>query len=93
LLGITQPAVSKYLKDRIPPPLVLLKLARASRTTIEWILTGIRKDERTGMVAEPGGDYPIVSNLDERIARLPSEIQIHFLRLLESIETELCKKG
>lgn len=39
-LDISQPAVSKYLKDRIPPAAILLKLAQLGATSIEWLLTG-----------------------------------------------------
>ena len=39
-LKVSQPAVSAYLRDRIPPPEILLRLARLGNTTIEWILTG-----------------------------------------------------
>lgn len=39
-LAISQPAVSKYLKERIPPADVLHNLAKLGQTTIEWILTG-----------------------------------------------------
>lgn len=42
-LHISQPAVSKYLKDRIPPADILLKLADLGGTTIEWILTGQKR--------------------------------------------------
>jgi len=39
MLNITQPAISKYLKGRVPPPFVLLNLAKFSGKSIEWILT------------------------------------------------------
>jgi transcriptional regulator with XRE-family HTH domain len=42
-LDISQPAVSKYLKERIPPADILLKLATLGGTTMEWILTGQKK--------------------------------------------------
>ena len=89
LLNITQPAVSKYLRDRIPPPLILLKLARAGQTTIEWILTGSSADNRVPVVTEPMSDYRLFSNLEGRIARLPEGIQITLLRLIVSIESEV----
>ncbi|MEJ2544616.1 MAG: helix-turn-helix transcriptional regulator, partial [Calditrichaceae bacterium] len=39
-LQLSQPAVSIYLKERIPPAETLLRLAEIGNTTIEWILTG-----------------------------------------------------
>jgi transcriptional regulator with XRE-family HTH domain len=42
-LDISQPAVSKYLKERIPPADILLKMAALGGTTVEWILTGQKK--------------------------------------------------
>ncbi len=40
ILDISQAAVSKYLKERIPPAEILLKIAFIGNTTIEWLLTG-----------------------------------------------------
>jgi len=42
-LGISQPAVSKYLSERIPPADVLFNLAKLGKTTIEWILSGEKR--------------------------------------------------
>ena len=39
-LKISQPAVSKYLRERIPPAEILLRIARLGNTTIEWLLCG-----------------------------------------------------
>jgi len=40
-LGITQPMVSKYEKGQIvPPALILLKIAKLGKTTVEMILEG-----------------------------------------------------
>ena len=40
LLGVTQPAVSQYLRGRMPPAAVLIRLAHLGDTTVEWLLTG-----------------------------------------------------
>lgn len=40
ILGISQPAISKYLSGRIPPAETLFLLAQLGNTTMEWILTG-----------------------------------------------------
>jgi transcriptional regulator with XRE-family HTH domain len=84
LLGVTQPAVSKYLKDRIPPPLVLLRLASTAKTTIEWILTGI-EDKSLLKVAEPVSTYKIDSKLDAKISFLPLTLQKRIEDLLNEI--------
>jgi transcriptional regulator with XRE-family HTH domain len=84
LLGVTQPAVSKYLKDRIPPPLVLLRLARTAKTTIEWILTGI-DDKSLLKVAEPVSTYEIDLKLDPKISLLPLSLQKRIEELINEI--------
>jgi transcriptional regulator with XRE-family HTH domain len=83
-LGVTQPAVSKYLKDRIPPPLVLLKLAKISGTSIEWILTGDRS-EQTRHVAETDASYITPSRLEDKLARLPLTLQTSIIALVDSL--------
>lgn len=84
LLDVTQPAVSKYLKDRIPPSLVLLKLAQATNTSIEWILTGeIKKSLRK--VAENSSQYIPPANFAEKVSRLPYPIQKRLDELLETL--------
>jgi transcriptional regulator with XRE-family HTH domain len=40
LLGVSQPAISLYLRGRIPPAEILLKMAVLGHTTIDWLLTG-----------------------------------------------------
>lgn len=47
-LGISQPAVSLYLKGRMPPADVIFRLARLANTSMEWILTGEQKPEPEG---------------------------------------------
>jgi transcriptional regulator with XRE-family HTH domain len=84
LLGVTQPAVSKYLQDRIPPPLVLLRLARTAKTTIEWILTGV--DERSLLkVAEPLSTYTAALKLEAKISLLPMTLQKRIADLINEI--------
>lgn len=84
LLGITQPAVSKYLRDRIPPPVVLLKLARAAGTSIEWILTG-QIEEHNRMIAEPNADYTTELNINQKVSCLPIPIQAGLNSLIDAI--------
>lgn len=84
LLGVTQPAVSKYLKERIPPAPVLLKLAHAASTTIEWILSGDKVDSRQ-KVAEPFVVYSPPLSIEQKFRQLPFSLQKQFDRLLDSI--------
>jgi transcriptional regulator with XRE-family HTH domain len=65
-LGISQPAVSKYLKNRIPPGDILLKLAGLSNTTIEWILTGKKNyffQDKIIVVSDQEEEYSVDNDL------------------------------
>ena len=84
LLGVTHPAISKYLKDRIPPPLVLLRLARAAGTSMEWILTG-ESDLRNQGIAEPAASYGTKLNIEQKISRLPIPLQASINALIDAI--------
>jgi transcriptional regulator with XRE-family HTH domain len=84
LLGVTQPAVSKYLNGRVPPPEVLLKLARAADTTIEWILSG-KNLAAAGQVAEPSAGYSGMTSMDNKVARLPLLLQKRVIALLDAM--------
>ena len=84
LLGITQPAVSKYLKDRIPPPHILYKIAQLSGQSMEWFLTG----EMTNLsyrISEPGSTYDIRLDLEKKLSLLPKEVYERLELLVESI--------
>jgi transcriptional regulator with XRE-family HTH domain len=89
LLGVTQPAISKYLNDRVPPPFALLKLARAAGTSIEWILTGVSQDKGVPTVAEPDEPYILEENIQKKIVRLPKDIQKDLETLIDSILNNL----
>jgi len=84
LLGVTQPAVSKYLNGRVPPPEVLLKLARAADTTIEWILSG-KNLAAAGQVGEPSAGYSGIKSMDNKVARLPLLLQKRVIALLDAM--------
>jgi len=84
LLGVTQPAVSKYLNGRLPPPEVLLKLAGASGTTIEWILSG-NNPAAAGQVAEPPAFYDGMTSIDDKLARLPLQLQKKVIALIDAM--------
>lgn len=84
LLQITQPAVSKYLKERIPPPSVLLNLAQSSGTTIEWILTGVQTTSPK-LVSDNKGVYNISRSLVEKVESLPPKLQKDLNSLIDTI--------
>lgn len=75
-LSISQSAISKYLKQRIPPADILLKMARMGHTTIEWILTGEKQhfySTHYDVVTEKEGLYQtdVDISLAKKIAKLP----------------------
>jgi len=92
LLKITQPAVSKYLNDRIPPAAILFAIAQISGRSIEWLLTGESKN-LSYKVAEPGVIYNGRINLEDKLSLLPKEIYTHIESLVDSILNSLLKKS
>ena len=89
LLGMSQPAVSQYLQGRIPPPEALLSLARLGNTTIEWILTGEKRDNAQQAIAEPRPGYGTTSAFAALWEQLPREIQRDLLGLIRRIVDRL----
>lgn len=86
ILKITQPAVSKYLQGRIPPPFVLLELSKLSGKSIEWILTGIEQPQlKAKQVAEKSNQYAVGDSIYKKIDRLPDELKKQIEALIESI--------
>jgi transcriptional regulator with XRE-family HTH domain len=84
LLGVTQPAVSNYLSDRIPPAAILFKLAQISGNSMEWFLTG-DLEKMIYKVAEPGATYEGRLKLEKKISLLPKEIYNRVEDLVDSI--------
>jgi transcriptional regulator with XRE-family HTH domain len=84
LLGVTQPAVSKYLSNRIPPANILFKLAQLSGKSMEWLLTG-DLESMIFKVSEPGDAYDGRLKLEKKISLLPKNIYKHFENLVDSI--------
>jgi len=83
-LGITQPAVSKYLNDRMPPVEIFYRLAILGEVSMEWLLTG--QDNYSKLkVAEPGAAYQGVTFPPDRIARLPRRIQEALYLLIDHL--------
>ncbi len=85
-LGISQPAVSQYLRGRIPPADVLYQLAQLGNTTMEWILTGKKGDlSPSGRVAEKKVEYGSQTVLLKLWNQLPANLQRDFLTLLRHL--------
>ena len=84
LLGITQPAVSKYLHDRIPPAQILFKIAQISGKSMEWFLTGDSAN-LSYRIAEPGMSYNGRIKIEKKIALLPKGISQGLEALIDSI--------
>jgi transcriptional regulator with XRE-family HTH domain len=81
LMEISQPAISTYLKGRMPPADVLYRIARLDNTTVEWLLTGERPNQATSVhETQPyyGNEYLMLKFW--RI--LPSKIQKDLLALV-----------
>ena len=84
LLGITQPAISKYLKDRIPPAHILYNMAQLSGKSMEWLLTG-DIESMIYKISEPGSTYDGRLKLEKKISLLPQEIHKNLENLVDSI--------
>ena len=82
-MQISQPAISKYLKERIPPADILLKLAQIGNTTIEWILTGQKNYYYNSDV-----HYDADLLLAKKIAGLPAEIRNAVITLVETLHAQ-----
>ena len=83
LMGISQPAVSLYLKGRMPPPAVLLQIARLGETTVEWMLTGEKGNE--GNSSSVREKRPVYGNQIPLLIlwkQLPENIQRDLLTLM-----------
>jgi transcriptional regulator with XRE-family HTH domain len=84
-LQLSQPAVSKYLKERIPPAETLLRLAEIGNTTIEWILTGQKSyyyQTIKNNVKDNSDVYDADYTLAKKIALLPMEIRKSITRII-----------
>jgi len=84
-LRISQPAVSTYLRDRIPPAEILLRLAELGQTTIEWILTGQKSyvlADNSDLIAEKKAIYDTDWRVTQQIAALEPSVRDALLRLI-----------
>lgn len=87
MLSVSQPAISLYLKGRMPPADVLYRLAQIADTSIEWLLTG-KETKRGYYVHEQkvlyGNQYLIL----DLWKKIPSNIQRDLLNLIRHILME-----
>lgn len=82
-LGISQPAVSLYLRGRVPPAEVLLQIAKLGNTTVEWLLTGENAPESSALqVGEPREAYGNQVVLLKLWGKLPEALQRDLLTLM-----------
>lgn len=89
-LGISQPAVSKYLKNRIPPPQILLKIAKLGQTTVEWILTGKKSylysnESESARVREDTIRYDADLILAKKLSLLPAPVRRSIETLIDHL--------
>ena len=84
ILEVTQPAVSMYLSNRVPPAHILLKLSQISGKKIEWFLTG-DIESVIYHVSEPETTYNERLKFENKISQLPTEIRKNLEELVDSI--------
>lgn len=91
LLEISQPALSNYLKGRMPPADVLYQIARLDNTTVEWLLTG-RKLKQTTSVHESqpayGNEYLMLKFWRKLPAKIQKDLLVLVNHLIESVVSE-----
>lgn len=90
-LALSQPAVSKYLKERIPPAETLLRLAQIGNTTMEWILTGQKSyfyQDHEQQVSEKKESYDADILLSRKIAALPAELRKAVMTIIDHMQSQ-----
>jgi transcriptional regulator with XRE-family HTH domain len=83
-LEMSQPAVSLYLRGRIPPADILYKIARIGETTMEWLLTGSPISEQS-RVQEKSAAYGNQLQFLELWINLSPPVQRSLLLLMREI--------
>ncbi len=83
-LGISQPAISLYLKGRVPPADVLFRIASLGETTVEWLLSGDEKKSEQ-LVREKTALYGNQHLLLKLWEKLPASVQRDMLMLMRHI--------
>ncbi|MEJ2637096.1 MAG: helix-turn-helix transcriptional regulator [Calditrichia bacterium] len=85
LLGVSQPAVSQYLRGRIPPADILLRLAQLAGSSIEFLLTGAPSPAEDKLVREAAPPYGNRQILLELWEQLSPAIQKDLLSLMRHV--------
>ena len=85
LLGVSQPAISQYLKGRVPQSDVLLRLALISGKSMEYLLTGKSSGRSAPRVAEEKGQYGDEARLLELWRQLPESLRPALMQFLQKI--------
>lgn len=83
-LEVSQPAISSYLRGRMPPADILYKIARIGQTTIEWLLMGDSFSQATRVEEKvaPYGNQQLLLGL---WAELPPPVQNNLLMLMRQL--------
>lgn len=84
ILGISQPAISLYLKGRMPPADILYRIAQIAETSVEWLLTGT-ESKKVYSVHERKALYGNQYILLDLWKKIPSNIQRDLLNLIRHI--------
>ena len=91
-LEVSQPAISTYLRDRLPPADTLYKIAQLGQTTVEWLLTGQKSyafgNQNKAQVREKESNYDADWLLAQKIAALPDGVKEAVILLI----TQLTKR-
>ena len=91
VLRVSQPAISKYLRDRIPPAETLLRLAELGHTTIEWILLGQKSylsESGVNGVKESTVSYDSDWQLAKKMAALTPKVKEAILVLIAELDRQ-----
>lgn len=89
LLHISQPAISLYLKGRMPPADILFRIAQIGNCSVEWLLTG-RQAKPNGMaIGETPARYGKEALLLQLWEKLPPKIRQDMLVLMQHIVDQL----
>jgi len=90
LLKISQPSVSHYLKGRIPPVEVLVKISELVKIPLESILfsKSYGKENTNYIIAEKKVEY-LQSEIVDLYNKLPGKLQKQILSLMRAMVSEV----
>jgi transcriptional regulator with XRE-family HTH domain len=84
-LGISQPAVSQYLRGRMPQADVLYRLAKLGNCSMEWLLTGEQPRAQHDEVNEPAPPYGAAGKMLRIWEKLSPESQQVVLVVMDEL--------